>query len=331
MPETKLIASRFRTAALSLTALFFGLTSSISSFAQNGGAITFVVPYGPGGPSDLVARVLATQVEPILKQTIIVVNKPGAGSAIGARNVAAAAPDGNTILIGNVSTFTIIPAIMKKPGYDPLKSLAPIAKVSDSGIVLLATASFAPNSMKELVAYAKANPDKVFFSSAGTGNSAHLMGELLKTKAGVDIVHVPYKGGSEALAALRGGQVQIFFSDVSIALGMIKEKQVKALAVTSRSRLPLLPDVPTMVELGYPDMVLSNWVGAAAPAGTDPKVLNRLESAINEAIKTREFQAFVEKAGGDAKPGNSREFAALIASEYKRWREIAEKAGVSLD
>ena len=333
MPATQRITSSLRRAVLFGLSLVLGIGISIGALAQTSSSavINIVVPYGPGGPTDLTARILSVQLQNILKRSVIVVNKPGAGSAIGARAVASAAPDGNTLLLGNVSTFSIVPATVKRPGYDPVKSFVPIVKVADFGAVLIVPESLPVNSLKELVAYAKANPGKAFFGSAGIGNSAHLLGELLKAEAKVDIVHVPYKGGAESLTAIRSGQVQILFSDVSTALGMIQEKQVKALAVTGATRLPMLPNVPTMIESGYPNVQFSNWSAVAAPAGTDPAIIAKYEAAFNQAMATPEFQAYVAKGGGEAKPSSSKDIAALIAAEYKKWGSVAKAAGVSLE
>ena len=315
-------------------ALALGALAPALSHAQDlrpGVAIRIIVPYGPGGPTDVVARLLSVPLQNILKQTVIVENRAGAGSAIGARLVAGAAPDGHTILLGNISTYAIAPAIMKSPGYDPTRSFAPIVQTSDMGAVMVTQPSFPANTIQEFVAYAKANPGKVAYGSAGIGNSAHLLGELLQAKAQLNMVHVPYKSGSEMSMAVLSGQVQFAMTDLSASIGQIREGKLKALAVTGVARSAEFPNLATMVESGYPDIVLRNWTGVAAPAGTHPAIVRKLQSAINEVLKSPEYQATITKIGGEAKPGTGEEFAALIAGDFKRWGEVAKAAGISLD
>jgi len=316
------------------TAMLAALVNCMPAQAQelrSSVAIRIIVPYGPGGPTDVVARLLSVPLQNLLKQTVIVENRAGAGSVIGARVVAGAVPDGHTILLGNLSTFAIAPATMKNPGYDPTKSFAPIVQTSDMGAVMVTQPNFPGNNIQEFVAYAKANPGKISYGSAGIGNSAHLLGELLQAKAQLNIVHVPYRSGAEMSMAVLGGQVQFAMTDLSASIGQIREGKLKALAVTGVSRSAEFPNVPTMIESGYPDIVLRNWTGAAAPAGTHPAIVRKLQAAINEVIKSPEYQASITKIGGEAKPGTSEEFAALIAADYKRWGEVAKAAGVSLD
>ena len=315
-------------------ALLSAITCCVPAQAQelrSSVAIRIIVPYGPGGPTDVVARLLSVPLQNILKQTVIVENRAGAGSVIGARMVATAAPDGHTILLGNLSTFAIAPAIMKSPGYDPAKAFAPIVQTSDMGAVMVTQPNFPGNNIQEFVAYAKANPGKVSYGSAGIGNSAHLLGELLQAKAQLNIVHVPYRSGAEMSMAVLSGQVQFAMTDLSASIGQIREGKLKALAVTGVNRSAEFPNVPTMIESGYPDIVLRNWTGAAAPAGTHPAIVRKLQAAINEVLKSPEYQASITKIGGEAKPGTPEEFATLIAAEYKKWGEVAKAAGVSLD
>jgi tripartite-type tricarboxylate transporter receptor subunit TctC len=293
--------------------------------------IKIVVPYGPGGPTDVVARLVAQHMQVSLKQSVIVENRAGAGSVIGARAVLAAEPDGYTILLGNLSTFAVAPAIMKKAGYDPTTAFAPIVMTSDIGTVVVTQPDFPVNSVQELVAYAKANPGKVSFGSAGVGNSAHLIGELLKAKAGIDIVHVPYRSGAEMANAAVAGQVQIAFNDLSASINLIRGGKLKPLAITSLKRSPEFPDLPTMIEAGYPDIVLRNWTGAAVPAATPKPVVQKLLVAMNQALAAPDLQAALKAIGAEAKPGTSEEFQALINTEYKKWSEVAKAANISID
>ncbi|MEY2622671.1 MAG: hypothetical protein RIT26_2491 [Pseudomonadota bacterium] len=293
--------------------------------------IRLIVPYGPGGPTDVVARLLAVPMQNALKLPVLVENRAGAGSLIGARVVASAPPDGHTILLGNVSTFAIAPAITKNPGYDPTKSFTPIVQTTDIGLVMVMAPGFPANNLQEFIAHAKANPGKITYGSAGVGNSAHLLGELLQAKANLNLVHVPYKSGAEMSMAVLSGQVHFAMTDLSASIGQIREGKLKALAVTGVRRSNELPQVPTLMELGYPDIVMRNWTGAAAPAGTPPAIVRQLQNVINEIIKSPEYQAAIVKIGGEAKPGTPEELGALIASDYKRWGEVAKAAGVSLD
>jgi len=293
--------------------------------------IKIIVPYAAGGPTDTVARLLLPHMENVLKQTVIIENRTGAGSAIGARVVANAPPDGYTILIGNISTFAIVPAVMNHPGYDPTKAFAPIVQTSDIGNVLVVRPSFPANTVQELVTYARANPGKISYGSAGVGNSAHLMAELLRSKAGIDIVHVPYRGGAELSIAVLSGQVEMAFTDLSASIGLMRKGQLKALAITSNTRTPEFPDLPTMVEAGFPDIILRNWTAAVAPAGTPPAIVKQLLSAINDGLASQDVQANLKKIGAETKPGTSEDLAKLIDADFKKWSAVAKAAGISID
>jgi tripartite-type tricarboxylate transporter receptor subunit TctC len=293
--------------------------------------IKLVVPFGPGGPTDVSARIVAQVVQSGLGPTVVIENRPGAGGAIGTKSVANAEPDGATLLIGTSATLGVVPALMKNPGYDPIKSFAPVAKVADSTLVLVVPATFPANSVQEFVAYAKANPGRLSFASAGVGNQTQLLAELFKSKAGLDIVHVPYKSGAEMVTAILGEQVQMAFPDVSILIPLIREGKLKALAVTSASRHPQLPDVPTMIESGIPDYIMTFWSGVVAPAGVPAEIVNRLNTAINDGLTSASVRENLAKVGSQASPGTPQEFADFIAAETKKWSAVAKMAGISLD
>ncbi len=248
--------------------------------------IKLVVPFGPGGPTDVAARVISQVVQSGLGQNVVIENRPGAGGATGTKSVASADPDGYTMLIGTSATLGVVPALVKNPGYDPVKSFAPVAKISDSTTVLVVPPNFPPNSVAELIAYAKANPGKLSYASAGHGNQTQLAAELLLARAGIKAVHVPYKSGAEMVTAVLSEQVQMTFPDISILLGLIQDKKIKALAVTSAARHPQLPDVPTMAESGIADYVTTFWTGVIVPAGTPPDIVNKLNAAINDGLKS---------------------------------------------
>jgi tripartite-type tricarboxylate transporter receptor subunit TctC len=290
-----------------------------------------VVPFGPGGPTDVAARLVSQIAQSELGATIVVENRPGAGGATGSKSVANAEPDGYTLLVGTSATLAVVPALMKNPGYDPVKSFAPVAKVADSTTVMIVPANFPANSVQEFVAYAKANPGKLSYASAGAGNQTQLVAELLKAKAGIEVVHVPYKSGAEMVTAVLGEQVQLTFPDISILIPLIRERKVKALAVTSARRHPQLPDVPTLAESGFPDFAVTFWSGVVAPAGTPAGIVNKLNAAMDKGLRSREIEEKLAAIGAQTAPGSPQDFAAFIASEAIKWRAVAATAGVSLD
>ena len=293
--------------------------------------IKLVVPFGPGGPTDVAARIVSQIVQTKLGQSVVIENRPGAGGAIGSKSAAGADPDGYTLLLGTSATLGVVPALSKNPGYDPITSFVPVAKVSDSSTLLIVHPKFPVNSIRELVAYAKANPGKLSYASAGPGNQTHLAAELLRARAAIDVVHVPYKSGAEMVTAVLSEQVQMAFPDVSILLPLIRDGKVKALAVTSAARHPQLPDVPTMAESGIADYVTTFWTGVVAPAGTPAAVVDRLNAAINAGLASQEMKDTLANVGAVASPGSPQEFAAFIGAETKKWSAIAKTAGIAAE
>ncbi len=292
--------------------------------------IRLIVPSAPGGPTDIPARLLA-QILPKLGQPAVVENRPGAGGAIGARAVATAAPDGYTLLVGNTSVFAVIPAVSASAGYDPAKSFAPVAKISESYQILVAHPGTPWKSVQELVADAKANPGKFNIAHTGQGGLPHLAGELFKANAGVDLVGVPYKSGGEAVTALLGAQVHCTFEAISILLPQIREGKVRALAITSRNRTPLAPDIPTMIEAGVPDYEVATFYGVVAPAGTPPDIVAKLNATINEGFATDEMRAAVGKLGSALATGSSSEFGSFMAAQTAKWSAVAKKANIKVE
>jgi tripartite-type tricarboxylate transporter receptor subunit TctC len=319
---------------LALTCMIaFTLAQVVAVYAQPYPArpIKLIVPFGPGGPTDVSARIVAQVVQSGLGQSVVIENRPGAGGAIGSKSVATVEPDGATLLIGTSATLGVVPALMKNPGYDPIKSFAPVAKVADSTLVLVTPAAFPPNSVQEFVAYAKANPDKLSYASAGVGNQTQLLAELFRSKAGIDVAHVPYKSGAEMVTAILSDQVQMAFPDVSILIPLIREKKLKALAVTSAKRHPQLPEIPTMIESGIPDYVMTFWSGVVAPAGTPTEIVDKLNGAINDGLRSEAVRNNLAKIGAEASPGSPKDFADFIAVETKKWSAVAKMSGISLD
>jgi tripartite-type tricarboxylate transporter receptor subunit TctC len=293
--------------------------------------IKLVVPFGPGGPTDVSARIVAQVVQSGLGQSVVIENRPGAGGAIGSKSVATAEPDGATLLIGTSATLGVVPALVKNPGYDPIRSFVPIAKVADSTLVLVTPATFPANSVQEFIAYAKANSGKLSYASAGVGNQTQLLAELFKAKAAIDLVHVPYKSGAEMVTAILGDQVQLAFPDVSILIPLIREKKLKALAVTSAKRHPQLPEIPTMIESGIPDYVMTFWSGVVAPAGTPAEIVDKLNGTVNDGLKSEAVRDNLAKVGAEASPGSPKDFADFIAAETKKWSAVAKMSGISPD
>jgi tripartite-type tricarboxylate transporter receptor subunit TctC len=219
--------------------------------------------------------------------------------------------------------------VVHDPGYDPIRSFAPVAHISDSTTFLATRRGLAARSVSELIAYARAHPGQLNYASAGTGNQTHLVGELFRTRTATDIVHVPYKSGGEMLSALLAEQVDLAFIDVSILLPLLHEGRLNALAALSTARHPLLPDVPTMAESGFPDFVAGYWTGLVAPAGTPAAVIQTLNRAVNEALRSPEVIANLRRLGASGAPGTPEEFGALIASDVKRWAAMARKVKIS--
>ncbi len=293
--------------------------------------IKMIVPFSPGGPVDVTARIVTTHLPRILGQAVIIENRAGAAGALGAKAVASADPDGYTLLCGNISTLTVLPAVTNNRDYDPSKAFAPIAKVSQNHEVLVVHPAFAARSVAELVAYAKANPGKLNYGSAGHGNATHLAAELFKLRTGIDIVHIPYKGAADAVTAVLGGQVQMFFGDIGGVLPLLREGTLRALAVSSEARNALVPDLPTMIESGVPDYVVLTYIGVVAPAGTPAGIVGRLNTAINESLTSPEVAAAFAKLGAELRPGAPADFAAFLAAETQKWSNVVKSANIKVD
>jgi tripartite-type tricarboxylate transporter receptor subunit TctC len=292
--------------------------------------IKLIVPSAPGGPTDLPARIVSQSLSK-LGQPAVVENRPGAGGAIGARSVASASPDGHTLLVGNTSVLAVIPAVSLSAGYDPTRNFAAVAKVSESYQILVVHPSSPWKSVKELVDYAKVNPGKLNYAHSGPGGLPHLTGELFRSSTGVDIVGVPYRSGGESVTALLGQQVQATFESITILLPLIREGKVRALAITSRTRASLAPELPTMIEAGVPDYEVTTFNGVVAPAGTPETIVQLLNSTINEGLKAKDMQETITKLGAVSEPGPAAEFSQFIGAQYEKWSKVAKAANVKLD
>jgi tripartite-type tricarboxylate transporter receptor subunit TctC len=292
--------------------------------------IKMLVPAPPGGQTDVLARYLAQRLQAALGQNVIVENRPGAGGAIGARAAATAEPDGYTIFFGNTSTLAVIPAVSKNPGYDPSKSFAPIASVSESYMILVVHPSLPAKTVQEFIAHAKANPGKLNFAHAGAGNVTHLTGEMFRTAAQIDFVNVPHKGGAESVTAVLGRQVDFALESPVILLPLIREGKLRALAVTSAQRKSEIAEVPTMRE-GGADFVATLLTGVVAPAGTPAPVVARLNAVINDSLRSAEMRETLAKFGSEPNITSPQQFTTFLAGETRKWGEVAKAARVQLD
>lgn len=293
--------------------------------------IKIIVPAGPGGPTDVLARLIADRLSANFGQSAIVENRAGGGGAAGAKAVANADPDGYTLLLGNTATLANIPAVSANAGYDPLKNLTAVAKIMDSYQVLVVRPDFPAQTAREFIAYAKSNPGKLNYGAVGLGNLTNLSGELLKLKAGLDFVSVQFKSGGESLAAVAGNQVQFGIDNVTVVRPLTEGGTLRALAVTSVERQKDFPDLPTMIEAGVPDYVVSSFFGVVAPAGTPAPIVAKLNKAINEALQSGALRSMLQKLGAEAAPSTPEQFNAQIAAELKKWKEIAAAAKISID
>lgn len=290
--------------------------------------ITIVVPFPPGGGGDAQGRLLAQKLAEKLGQNVIVDNRPGAGTAIGAAYVANAKPDGYTLLMSSASTYTLNPAIRKSLPYDPIKSFEPIGIVSRVGLVMLANPGVPVNNLKDLTAAAKAAPGKYAYASFGAGTSSHFAAEMALQAMGIQLMHVPYKGSGPAMTDLIGGQVPFSFDTVTAALPQIKAGKVKAIAITTAKRSPLLPNVPTFAESGYPAAVLDSWGMVVAPRGLPPAVHARLEKALADTLADPAVRKGFADQG--VEPGfiGSAQAAAQLEAELPLMRAIAVRANI---
>jgi tripartite-type tricarboxylate transporter receptor subunit TctC len=293
--------------------------------------IKLVVPFPPGGPTDLIGRLLAQKLSQVLGQAVITENRPGAGGTIGADVVAKSPSDGYTLLYGSTSTLAISPTVYKKLGYDPVKAFAPVALVSKGQQILVANPQLPGNSLRDLVEYAKRNPDKVSYSSAGNGTPGHLATELLKEITGMPAVHAPYKGGAPALQAVLAGDTMFTVDVVPTSLQYVRAGRLKPLAILGKQRSNVLPDVPTVGQAGFKDISADFWSGVVAPAGTPTAVIAKLNHEIRKIVATSEFKELLEKVGAEPQNMSSLEFAQFINGELQKWASVAKAADVKLD
>ena len=295
--------------------------------------IKMIIPFAPGGASDFVGRIFQPRLGELLGAPIVIENKPGASGNLGLEAAARSAPDGYTIYLGNVGTVAINPGVFTKLPVVPTKDFIAVTQVVDVPGALCAHPSFPPNSIKELIAYAKANPGKINFASPGSGSQNRLEMEILRKHEGLDMVHVPYKGGAgPAATGLIAGETQIMFSTVSSVIGHIKGGRLKALAIVSGHRLQQLPEVPTMVESGYPESTSGSWQGLFVPAGTPPEIVERLFTAMQQTMKTQDVVDRLAAGGVDVVLSPSpAAFQKFVEADTLRWGKVARESGATVD
>ena len=292
--------------------------------------IRVVIPFVAGGSSDIVGRAVASKFQEFLGQAGVVENRPGANGAIAAEFVAKAEPDGYTILLGSIGVFSINAALFKDLRYQP-RDFAPITLAVTTPNVLIARPDLPASSMKELVDYAKKNPGKLSYCSSGTGSSDHLTGELWKQGSGLFAVHVPYRGGAACQTDIMGSQVDISFQNLGAVTNYIRGNRMKALAVTASTRHPQLPNVPTTVEAGFPDLVVTSWQAAAAPAKTPREVVAKLNDAAVRALRSPDIRERMTQIGFDVVASTPEEFGKFMQDELERWTKVVNRGGIKPD
>jgi len=291
-------------------------------------AITLVIPFAPGGSTSIVGRGIADKMSELLGEKVVVDNRPGAGGTVGTRAVAKSDPDGYTLLLGYTGTLAIGPSLYKNVGYDPRKDFSPIGLIGNAPNSLVVNPSFPAKTVAELVAYAKANPGKVNFGSAGAGTASHITGEYFARSAGITLVHIPYKGTGPALTDLLGGHIPMAFAPIPASHPNVTAGKLRALAVTSTTRSGLLPDVPTMVEAGLPGFDASLYYGLAAPAGTPRPIIDKLNKALRDALASDEVKKQLGNDGTEITPGTPEDYADFIDKDEKKWSGLVKISGV---
>ena len=292
--------------------------------------IKLIVPFPAGGPNDIIARVIGQRMSEIARQPVLIDNRGGQGGVLGTDAVAKAPADGYTIAISSAGALAISPS-MEKVAYDTLKDFAPVTLVATVPEMLVVATNVPAKDMKELIALARAQPAKLNFASSGPGSLPHLAGELLKLTANIDIVHVPYRGAAPAVNDLLGQQVQMTFLDLPVLLPQVKAGALRPIAIGAPERAPMAMEVPTTAEAGMPGMIIENWYGMVAPAATPPEIVGKLNAALNASLQTPEAVAALRRIGAESQPSSPQEFAAFLAAEREKWREVVRLSGVKIE
>jgi tripartite-type tricarboxylate transporter receptor subunit TctC len=311
-----------------LALLLFAAASCANAQSWPARPVKLIVPFPPGGSTDILARALGHGLSAELAQAVIIDNRPGAGGSIGAEVAAKAAPDGYTIMMGHLGTLAVNVGIYKNLPYDPVKSFAPVCLMAIVPSVLVVSPSLPVHSVSDLIAYAKKHPGALAYGSAGNGSTSHLTTEYFKLAAGIDVLHVPYKGVGPMLTDLVSGQLSMGLNGAPAVMPYVTAGRLRALAVSSLRRLPSLPDVPTIDESGLTGFEANGWYGIVAPAGTSPQILRTLNSEIRRAMGSPELRSRLDAEGAIPAGGMPEEFGAFIASEIVRWGAVLKRAGI---
>lgn len=335
LKQTASFTQRAKTGVLTASLLGLGL---FTNAAQSQGAdqypskpITIMVPFSAGGTTDILARLLGQRLSQKWGQPVVIENRAGAGGNIGTAVVARAPADGYMLVMGTIGTHTINSSLYKSMPYDPIKDFAPITRVAMVPNALVVNKDAPFDSVAKLVAYAKANPGKLNFGSSGHGTTLHLSGELFKLMAGVQMQHVPYKGSAPAIADLLGGQITMIFDNMPSALPHVKSGRLKALAVTSATRVKSMPDIPTVAEAGIPGFEVTSWFGLWAPANTPPDIVRKLNREVVDILNSNDVKEKIKEQGAEPNPETPEQFAEFIQTETKKWARVVKEAGISID
>ena len=324
-----------RRALLAALAVLVGVTASASALAQAASypnrPIRIVVPFPVGGIADTFSRTIGIKLTEVWGQPVVVENKTGAGGNIGAELVAKSAPDGYTLVMGNIGSHAVNVSLFKNIPFDPIKDFVPIAHVLDAEGLLVVNPSVNANSVREILAIARAQPGKLSYASGGLGTTSHLAGELFKSTAKVDIVHVPYKGNSPAITDLLGGQTQMSFATMPTVLPHVKAGKLRAIASIGLARTVALPDVPTVAESGLPGFEVSNWIGLFAPVGTPPEIVAKLNAEVQKIMRSPDVQKRLEAEGARFIPTTPEQFAAFQKDELVKWAKIIKDANIKAE
>lgn len=319
------------TGLLLAVSIFSPVAAAQAADAYPSQPVNLVVAYPPGGSTDVAARLLAQDVAQRLKQQVVVDNRSGAAGAVGTMHVQRAAPDGHTLLFASSAELAVAPAIRKSVPYNVQRDLAPVAMVAQVPFILVVNNDLPVSSLQELIDYARANPGAINYSSFGNGTSNHMVGEALKLETGIDMQHVPYRGSAPSLQDLVGGQVQLTFDTITALMPLIESKRVKPLAIATAERSALVPEIPTVVESGFPNFVGGTWFGIMAPRDTPPAVIEKAAAAIQESLASPELKEQFVNRGFVPTPRNAEALAAHIKAESDRWKGVADKIGLQLD
>jgi tripartite-type tricarboxylate transporter receptor subunit TctC len=308
-------------------ALALAFATSAMAQAWPSKPLKIIVPYPPGGTSDILARAVGQKLSEEWKQAVIVENKPGATGNIGADFVAKSPADGYTVLLADIGSLAIAPSVVKQLPYDPVKDFAPVVMVAYSPHLLVVHPSVPAKDAKELIALAKAKPDSMNFAVSGIGGANHLAGIEFAQRAGIKWTYVPYKGGSQALTDMVGGQAQVMFNGALATYPFVRDGKLKALAVSSAKRFPSMGDIPTVAESGMPGFETGSFQGIVAPAGTPPEVVRKMHATVMQVLATPEMKDRLDKAGAEVRPMSPEQFGAFIRSERDRWAKVAKDSG----